>query len=423
MNKILVKKAILEQKKEKEILLLKTYIPRQNLEKAKEYLNSSLVKVVLGPRRAGKSVFCLLLLKDTNFAYLNFDDEDLLKNIMQDDLIQLIAEIYDDPKILLFDEIQNLKNWELFVNKLQRRGKNIVLTGSNSNLLSQELASHLTGRYAQFEVLPFSFKEFLQAKGKVNLNPLVSEEKGVMLNLLSLYIKCGGFPEVVTTNLDPAPYLQTLFDAALLKDVVKRHNIRLLQNIYDLSFFLASNFACEISARKIKNSLGFASTTTVLTHLKYLEQAYLCLILNRFSYKVREQIKSPKKVYLVDSGYSLVKSFRFSENFGRLIENLVFVTLLRMGHKPNFSLFYYKTRNSKEVDFVLKTQEKVQELIQVWWEQQEGNSKNREIKALLEASGELNCENLKVITWDYEKKEHFNGKIVEFIPLFKWLLA
>jgi len=94
-----------------------------------------------------------------------------------------------------------------------------------------------------------------------------------------------------------------------------------------------------------------------------------------------------------------------------------------MGHKPNFSLFYYKTRNSKEVDFVLKTQEKVQELIQVWWEQQEGNSKNREIKALLEASGELNCENLKVITWDYEKKEHFNGKIVEFIPLFKWLLA
>ena len=107
---------------------------------------------------------------------------------------------------------QNNTNWELFVNKLQRRGKNIVLTGSNSNLLSQELASHLTGRYAQFEVLPFSFKEFLQAKGKVNLNPLVSEEKGVMLNLLSLYIKCGGFPEVVTTNLDPAPYLQTLFD-------------------------------------------------------------------------------------------------------------------------------------------------------------------------------------------------------------------
>ncbi|MEW6006992.1 MAG: ATP-binding protein [bacterium] len=420
----MVKDIVGQHKVEKERLLLKDYILREKLNFAKKYLDSNLVKIIIGPRRAGKSIFSLLLLKDRDFAYINFDDEAILKIKDYDEILTSILEVYPNTNIILFDEIQNLPGWELFVNKLQRRGFNLVLTGSNASLLNQELSTRLTGRYIPIEIFPFNFREVLRAKDfnakEEELN--LPETKGRILNYLDDYLKNGGFPEVKVTNLDPKIYLQTLFDAILLRDIVKRYNVRFSQKIYEVAVYLTANFCSEFSFSKLRNILGLRSTNTLENYLRYLEETYLFFPLNRFSFKMKEVIKTPKKIYLIDNGFILAKSFLSSENLGRLMENLVFTECLRRGFKLNESLFYYKTRNNREVDFLLKEGLKIKDLIQVCYEIDNSSVRERELKSLVEASDELNCSDLSVITWDYEAKEEFKDRWIRFIPLWKWLL-
>lgn len=420
----MIKDIIFQHKKEKEDFLAKNYVQREKLDSAQKFLETDLVKVITGPRRAGKSVFSTILLKDKNFAYLNFDDENLLKVGNYDEILEGIFAVYGQPGFFLFDEIQNLKNWEIFVNKLHRRGYNLVLTGSNSKLLSKELASALTGRHISIEIYPFSFREFLKAK---NFEPKEREEslpevRGTIFNYLNEYLRSGGFPEIVVKNLEPKTYLSTLFDSILLNDVVKRYKVRFSQKIYDLAVYLISNFSGEFSFNKLKNILDFNSVNTLQNYLRYLQEAYLVFFVNRFSYKVKEQIKTPKKIYLVDNGLIAGKSLQFSPDYGRLMENLVFGELLRRGYQPNKSIFFYKTRNKKEVDFVLKEGFKVRVLIQVCYQIADLEVEKRETKALLEAGEELNCNNFLIITWDVQKDEEIKGNKINFIPLWKWLL-
>lgn len=404
----MLKEVILQHKVERDNLLLRNYIPREKLGFARKFLDQNLIKVVTGPRRVGKSVFSLGLLRNKKFAYLNFDDENLLKTKNYDEIVKIIFEIYPQAEFILFDEIQNLDKWEIFVNKLQRRGFNLILTGSNAKLLSKELATTLTGRYVPLEIFPFTFKEFLKAKNfKVNEEKInLPKMKGMILNYLDEYLKNGGFPEVVVKDLDPKTYLETLFDAILLRDVVKRYKVRFSQKIYDLATYLS-----------------FRSTNTVEKYLNYLEEAYLVFSLNRFSFKVKEQIKAPRKIYLVDNGLVLAKSFQFSKDIGRLLENLVFVEILRRGYKPNRDVFCYKNTNGSEVDFVLRKGIKIEKLIQVCYEMDNLKIKEREFKGLVKAGKELNCEDLRVITWDYEGKEEFKGREINLIPLWRWLLG
>lgn len=421
-----MKNIIIQQKQEKENLLSKNYVFREKFSFAQKFVDSDMVKVITGPRRAGKSIFSLLLFKNKQFGYLNFDDENLLKVKNYDELIKILFEVYGKVKYLLFDEIQNMQNWELFVNKLQRRGFNIIVTGSNAKLLSRELATVLTGRHIPIEILPFSFKEFLRAKNfelPSTQEQELPEIKGSILNNLNEYLKNGGFPEIVVKNIEAKTYLETLFDAVLLKDVAKRYNVRQIQKLYDLSLYLISNFSSEFTFTKLKNILDFTSVSTLQNYVSYLEETYLVFVLNRFSFKVKEQIKTAKKVYLVDNGLALAKSFQFSSNLGKLMENLVFSELLKRGFKPNQSIFYYKTRNQKEVDFVLKEGPKVNSLIQVCYEISNIDAQKREIKALLETSEELSCNNLLIITWDKEEEISINQRLIRFVPLAKWLLS
>lgn len=418
----MIKNIILQHKKEKETLLSKTYVLREKLSFAKNFLETDLIKVITGPRRAGKSVFASLLLKDKDFAYLNFDDENLLKINNSDEIIKGIFEVYGETKFILFDEIQNFKNWELFVNKLQRRGFNLILTGSNAKLLSKELATSLTGRHIPIEILPFSFREFLKAKNFEIKEIDLPETKGKILNYLNEYLKNGGFPEVVVKNLEAKTYLDTLADAILLKDVVKRYKVRFSQKIYDLFLYLVSNFTNEFTFTKLKNNLNFNSVNTVQNYLSYLEEAYLIFSLNRFSFKAKEQIKTAKKVYLVDNGFVLAKSFQFSQDLGKLMENLVFGELLKRGLKVNENIFYYQTRNQKEIDFVIKEGTKIKNLIQVVYQFSDSEIQKREIKSLIEASQELKCDNLTIVTWDTEKEEKIKDKKIKITPFWQWLL-
>jgi len=418
------KEILIKQKKELEYLLKKPYIPRQKMVEAKSFLDSDLVKVVIGPRRAGKSIFTAHLFKDKLPAYVNFDDENLVKLEDYDELIKELHSLYGQNKYLLFDEIQNLPNWELFINRLHREGYNLLLTGSNAKLLSQELATSLTGRHVPIEILPFNFKEYLKAKEfEYQENEMVlPEKKGMLLNLLIDYMTNGGFPELVVKGLEPRGYLDTLLDSLIFKDIVKRHKLRLSEKIYDLELYFLNNFTAEFSYQKVSRLLGFSSVATLEKFVKYLEEAYLVYTLTRYSYKTGERLSSPKKAYLVDNGYISAKAVQYSPNNGKLMENLVFSELLKMGYQPNHSLFYYRTKNNKEVDFILREGLKVRTLIQVAYDLNGPDTEAREIKALIEAGKELKCNNLIVLTWDDEKIVEANGQKIAFTPLWKWLI-
>lgn len=417
----MLKNTVLQQKNERDQMLSRTYIIREKLSVFKDSLSSGLVKVITGPRRAGKSVFAFLFLKGQEFAYLNFDDESLLKENDYDKFLAALLEVYPGCKIILFDEIQNLTNWELFVNKLHRRGYNLVITGSNARLLSSELSSALTGRYAGVEILPFSFGEFIACRG-AKLDSSATEGKAALLALLDEYLRQGGFPEVAAGKLDAKSYLGTLFDAILLKDVVRRFRVRFTRQIYDLAQYLVANFASEFSYSSLRKSLGLRSTATVEKYVRYLEESYLVFVLSRFSFKLKEQLKAPKKAYFVDNGFVAARAFQFSQNTGRFMENAVFVELLRRGYTLNENLFYYKTRNKKEVDFCLREGLKVSGLIQVCFDASSPQAYSREVKALVEAGEEVQCASLTLLTWDIESKEAVKGAVVNFVPLWKWLL-
>ena len=422
----MLKDIVLKQKLKKEELLKSQYVDRTKEPFAKKWLDSNLIKVVLGPRRAGKSVFSLMLLRDHDFMYFDFDDEVLAVegSIGTAELMKELHSTYGNIKTILFDEIQNLPAWELFVNRLHREGYNLVLTGSNARLLSMELATHLTGRHMPIELLPFDFKEFLKGK-KFEIDPeykSLPEKHGQLLNLLDHYLLNGGFPEVVVSNLDPADYLEVLFDSLLFKDVVKRHRVKFSTQISTLGSHLVNNFASLYTLNKLMKTLNLKSVHTVAKYTSYLEEAYLIFSLSRYSPKSRQRINSPKKVYVVDNGFISAKAIQHSPDRGKLMENLVFTELVKHGAKPNRDLFYYKTRNDREVDFVVKKGSEVSELIQVYYESINSDVEQREIKALLEASGELKVKKLTVLTWD-EKREANQGEVkVQFVPLWEWLL-
>ena len=420
----MIKNIVNQHKLEKETLIAKNYIFRENLDHARKSISSDLIKIITGPRRAGKSTAAFLLLKDKDFAYVNFDDENLLKVKNYDEIIKAVFEVYPDSKYLFFDEIQNLDDWEIFVNKLKRRGHNLILTGSNAKLLSKDMATALTGRHIPIEILPFSFKEYLDAKkwkfNKAEFN--IPEVQGRILNYLDKYRVSGGFPEIVINELETRIYLQTLSNSILFKDIVKRYNLRFSQKIYDLNNYLNSSFTSEFSFSKLKNILEFRSIATLQNYIGYLEEAFLIFVLNRFSFKIKEQIKTPKKVYLVDNGFCAISPSRLSPDFGRTMENMVFVELLRRGYAPNRDVFFYKTRNNKEVDFLLKKEVDIEQLIQVCYRIDEEKTKEREVRALIEAGQDLDCSDLMIITWDREAEEIIRGKKIVFRPLWKWLL-
>ena len=417
---------VLKQKLEKEHLLSLPYVVRTKDPFGKKWLDSNLIKVILGPRRAGKSVYSLMLLKDRPFMYFNFDDEILASvgGIATDDLMKKLHAAYGNIKNILFDEIQNLPAWELFVNRLHREGYNLVLTGSNARLLSKELATHLTGRHMPIEILPFDFNEFLRAK-KFVIDPEfggLPQKRGELLRLMEEFLLHGGFPEVVVSNLDPKDYLEVLFDSLLFKDVVKRHKVKFSAQIGNLGSHLINNFANLYTLRKLQDILGLKSITTTEKYTKYLEDAYLIFSLLRYSPKSVQRIKSPKKVYVVDNGFVSAKAIQHSPDKGKLMENLVFIELAKRGVKPNQALFYYKTRNDREVDFVVKKGTEVMELIQVCYDVKNPSVEDREIKALIEAKNELKAKKLTVLAWDEKREIEKDGNVIQLRPLWEWLL-
>lgn len=411
-----IKERIILQKREIESKLKEKYIERnQNLK-----LNNNLIKVIVGPRRAGKSFFAIHFLnKQEKFGYVNFDDEKLIEAENYDEIITAINSVYDNPKFVLFDEIQNLSKWELFVNRLQRQGYNLVITGSNSNLLSKELATHLTGRHLLTNIFPFSFKEYLKLENKELTTTEIKEK-------LSQYLLNGGYPEILLKKVELKEYLSILFNSIIYKDIVKRYKIRNPKEIEDLTLYLISNIANEYSYNSLTKIGKIKSSHTTEKYLGYLEESFILFSLNRFSYKVKEQLSSNKKIYCIDNGFIQAKAFKLSPDIGKLYENIVACKLKKDEVDKKLKFYYWKNQQQEEVDFVIKEGTKVKQLIQVCFNMNNLETKNREVRALIKAGKELKCNNLLIITEDTEAEEKsewfgINGKI-KFAPLWKWLL-
>ena len=232
----------------------------------------------------------------------------------------------------------------------------------------------------------------------------------------------GGYPEVVTKGIDPRGYLDVLFDAVLFKDVVKRHKVRFSEQIDNLGSYLLNNVSCQYGTKKLANVLKFKSKVTLENYLNYLTEAYLLFPLRIYSTKVGVRLRSPKKTYVIDNGFVMAKAVQHSPNTGKLMENLVLTELDKKGNQPGRELFYYKTRNDREIDFVIKKGYQVVELIQVCHDMTEPDVEEREVKALVEAGKELSVSNLTILTWNKKREITKDGTIIHLKPLWEWLL-
>ena len=408
-----VKDALLLQKRELATRFTEPYIDR-----GPGKIGGPLITAIIGPRRAGKSFFAVHALRQAGgFGYANFDDETLISVSDYNTIVTALSELYDKPDTLLFDEIQNLPKWELFVNRLQRQGYRIVITGSNSRLLSTELATHLTGRHRSISIFPFSFKEVLAVRKK---EQTVVETKAA----LDAYLSEGGYPEPYMKGVDRRDYLSSMFTTTLYNDIVKKFRVRSAQALEDLAVYLLSNIAKEYSTTTLSTVTRCKSPHTVEKYLRHLEDTFLFFRVPRFSSKVKEQAAAPKKVYCIDNGLIGAKGFVLSPDRGMLFENAVAVALKKQELAGQHSVYYWKNVQQEEVDFVLKRGHTITELIQVCAGLSQ--AKDREVRALLKASRDLRCRALTVITGEEEgtHTEEWFGirRVVHYIPLWKWLL-
>lgn len=418
----MLQETILQQKVERNKLIQIDYQPRCYHEQVEKYLKSNLMKLITGPRRAGKSVFSLLLLRGKRFAYLNFDDDKLLKDFDEEHIMQVLKEVYSDYDYLLLDEPQNLPNWDLWVSKLYRRGYNLVITGSNSNLLSSEMASLLTGRYLSIEILPFSLRETLEYR-KSNFQPALPEDKADFMLQVEDYFHYGGYPEIINNRDITESYLKTLFDSIIMKDIVRRYKVRKVEELYQFATYMISIFTSPFTYSSITEELGLSSKTTVQKFCTYLKNCYLFFYLPRYNHKLKLMQKAPQKVYIVDNGFLSSSALQISENKGRLLENLVLLEFIRRKYEIGKNLFYYRNQSDKEVDFVVRENNVVRQLVQVCWDMSNPKTQKREIGSLMACAKDFPNGELFVITWNEQKEITMNEKIIHVIPYYKWCLS
>ena len=408
----------------------KTYIDR-----FKDLSTSNQVITVTGPRRAGKSYLMRQMglelmskgVKKDNLLYVNFEDPRFtsLDTQLMDQIFSTYKEFLtpQGEVTVLMDEVQEVEGWEKWIRMMHELKKaKLIISGSNAKLLSRELGTLLTGRHLDLSVFPLSFREFLSFNGftpkdKIDLTNQETDIKG----LLRRYIEFGSFPEVVLSQ-QKKEILLSYFEDLVTKDLLKRFKIRKSQALKSLIKYYLSNVSNLTTFSSIEKSLEL-STSTVEKFSGYLEDVYWIFFLKRFSFKVKEQEKSPRKVYAIDTGLCNTVGFRFSENIGKLAENIVFLELHRRQiQEPDAELYYWKDAYHHEVDFVVKKGQKVSQLMQVCWNVSDLKTKDREIRSLIRAMDELEKTDATIITEEYDAVEELKGKKITYFSLWRWLL-
>lgn len=412
---------LITQQREWRSLLSGKYIPRTSVLTPEA---GDLARVVIGPRRAGKSFYAAHLAGTgaESCGYINFDDERLAHLRDYDALLAAVDEVYGTPATILLDEVQNLPGWELWVNRLQRSGRRLIITGSNAHLLSSELATHLTGRHFSIPLLPFSFAEYIAARPADS-----TKTSSELAEACRSYSRTGGFPEVVLKGISGSEYLRTLVSAVIHKDIVVRHGIRAPQSLDQLALCLLSQPGGTYSFRTLREATGCRSVHTLRKYVSYLEQAFLLFTVPRFSFKPREQAASCKKSYAIDNGLITSAGFQSSPNHGRLMENLVAIACHRRQLRGEIRLYYWQDPQKSEVDFVIHQDREVRTLIQVCVNPENPKVLAREVRGLLKASRQLRCTDLLLLNDSHEGEsvESWQGHraTIRREPLWKWLLS
>lgn len=412
MNTIILKQILADQNK-----LFKTQ--EKLVERAinKDFIDSKKISVITGVRRCGKSTLMKLLSnKFDKYCYFNFEDERLLDFKYTDfsSLLELFYELYgEDLKVFFFDEIQNVFGWEKFVRRLFSEGKKIFITGSNSKLLSSELASSLTGRYIRSDLFPFSFIEYL-SYFNIRDNFIISTVNNSKLKrYFNEYIKFGGFPEVIRSKNKNE--LSQLYQDVLVKDIIVRYKIKDTRSFRELAIYLLSNISSLYSYNNLSKMLNIKSVNTVKNYVNFLEEAFLFISVPKYDYSLKRQIASNRKIYIIDTGIFNAVSFNFSDNSGKQLENIVLLELKRKGNE----VYYFKNRN--ECDFISVNRNKVISAIQVT-EIISSQNKDREINGIVEAMNVLNIKNGIILTYDQFDEFRVGKYKIKVLPIWYWLI-
>jgi len=422
-NITLIEEALTEQKQE-----ISQYMTRETCERSEESLvnlNSELAQVVIGVRRSGKSTLCRNVLRksDKTYAYVNFDDE-RLSSLTGDDLnevLRLLYNIYGNFDCLFIDEIQNINEWYLFANRLLRQGIHLLITGSNAKLLSGELATHLTGRHSQIELLPFSFKEYC-SYNKVDVATRTTQADALRHSAFDNYMRSGGFPEIVK-NTAPISYIDDLVNSIVFRDIERRYSIRFTASFRQLASHLLNVCPVKLNIKELQELFGIGSFQTMQNYISYLKQAYLVTGIHKFSAKSRLRIRD-EKLYAIDPAMMSNRKEAFSnENLGWRLETIVLLELLRR-HRPYRRDVYYYEETAGEADFVVCKGSQTLEIIQVSYDISNPKTLKRELKGLDLAARATGCRNLTLVTnYHQEVPTTENGYTINSVSVVDWLLG
>lgn len=397
-----------------------SFCPRE--EERQIDLKSHLAQVVIGVRRSGKSTMCRKVLREANVkaAYVNFDDERLAKTQTSDlnNILEALYIVYGDFQYLFLDEVQNIEGWPLFVNRLLRQKMHLIVTGSNAKLLSNELTTHLTGRHHKITLFPFSFEEYARMK-QLDTQALTTKGQAAVKRELNTYLMNGGLPELLIEK-DSQGYIMALLEAIIKRDITLRFKVRYPEVLQRLATYLIDNFAQEYNATTIAELLG-VSDHTIDTYCGYLQEAFLLLVLKKFSYKSRERIRD-SKIYVIDNAFISNRTNTFStENLGWRLENAIYIELLHRASKRFADVFYYRDRTF-EIDFIVAKDGVVEELYQVCYDMTNEKTRKREVNSLLQGATKFHCSNLTILTFDEQETITEGDYTIQVKSASQWLL-
>jgi uncharacterized protein len=416
MLKDRLKEIILDQK---EVFNNRRNLIKRDIDLAR-YISTRQVVIISGIRRCGKSSLMYLIkeqmgLEESDYCYFNFDDERVIADVSILEMIyNLHLELFGKEPVFFFDEIQNIDHWEKFINRVYEQGIKVFVTGSNAKLLSSEISTSLTGRNKLIELYPFSFSEYLRFIGhNYRLDRLTPKTKSLLLKDFNAYTLTGGFPLVVKEN--DTELINAYFQDILYRDIISRYRLTQVIEIKQIGIYFASNTGKLFSYSTLQNISGVKSLSSIKDYLYYYEQSYLFFYLKKYNYSVKKQIMNPKKVYTIDPTFAQRLGSHFSENSGRILENMVFIELIRRGKEV-----YYHAKKF-ECDFLVKDGLDISEAIQVVYQLNESN-REREYRGLLEAMQTYSIKRGVLITLNDDKNTDLYDQGIEIIPVWKWLL-
>lgn len=416
-----LERVLLDQKEELEALRNKSFCHR--LEESQIDLNSNLAQVVIGVRRSGKSTLCFNALEKSKvrYAYVNLDDENLYGLTVKDmnDILQVLYSIYGNFTHLFLDEIQNIKGWHLFVNRMLRKGMHVLLTGSNSKLLSGELASHLTGRHHTIELLPFSFRDWCNYNG-IATAPLTTKNMGILMGAFDKYLRQGGFPELLIERIHTS-YIDSLFHNIITQDIQKRFNVKYIDSLERLAGHLLNISPTIIVKDKLQEQFGFKSHHTLGNYLSYLAQTYLICKVSKYSTKSRERSVA-EKAYAIDVAFMNKRENALAgENLGWRLETIVYLELRRRIRTEEEDIYYFDNGNT-EADFIVCNGNKATGVYQVSYNIENPKTRRREVNGAITAAKTTKCNNVYILTDHQSETIVQNGIKIKAMPVWEWIV-